>query len=152
MNYSGAWQDCKAAIEYVHAKYIVTEKKKGNDIRMYAYGCSLGAQLLGLYLRKEGEKATKYLDGCGLYGTPWSIVKGEYHFYERAYGIYQRVIGTKLNEAIRHDQLPKMKKYLSEEDFNIYNATLATNWSGLSAMDDHIFPRMFGYKGRNDYY
>ena len=37
INYSGSWEDCKAAIEYVYKKY-----KQGHDIRMYAYGCSLG--------------------------------------------------------------------------------------------------------------
>ena len=57
-----------------------------------------------------------------------------------------------MNEAIRKEQLPKMKEYLSEEDYNHYNDVLSTNWSGLGPMDDYIFPRMFGYTDRYDYY
>ena len=58
----------------------------------------------------------------------------------------------KLSEDIRKNQLPKMKEYLSEEDFNHYNNVLSTNWNGLAPMDDHIFPRMFGYKDKYEYY
>lgn len=54
ISYSGAWQDCKAIIDHVHSKYVLTESKTGRRCRMYAYGCSLGAQILSLYLRKEG--------------------------------------------------------------------------------------------------
>ena len=68
---------------------------------MYAYGCSLGAQILGLYLRKEGEQATKFLDGAGLYGCPWSTIRVRDHFYNAAYGFYSTVIGLNLSKAIR---------------------------------------------------
>ena len=53
ISYSGAWQDCKAVLEYVRSKYVCEEKRE----RMYAYGCSLGAQILALYMIKEGKKA-----------------------------------------------------------------------------------------------
>ena len=45
-----------------------------------------------------------------------------------------------------------MKKYLSSDDYKHYDQVLSTNWTGLSAMDDHIFTRMFGWKDRYEYY
>ena len=51
LSHAGSWYDCKRIIEYVHDKYLKHEKEQGWDSRMYVYGCSLGAQILGLYLR-----------------------------------------------------------------------------------------------------
>ena len=119
---------------------------------MYAYGCSLGAQILALYMIKEGRKACKVLDGALLYGTPWSTSRGSDFFYKNAFGIYQKVIGLNLSEDIRKKQLPLMKPYLSEEDYTHYEHVLSSNWSGMKALDDHIFTRMFGYSNAQDYY
>ena len=66
---------------------------------MYAYGCSLGAQLLGLYLRKEGANACKFLDGTILYGTPWSSKKGA----DQLDSLYVKAIGLVLSETIRKE-------------------------------------------------
>ena len=75
-------------IEHVHNTYQAKAKQAGKTTRLYAYGCSLGAQILGLYLIKEKERARKYLDGAILYGTPWNPCKGEKFFYENALGLY----------------------------------------------------------------
>ena len=72
LSYSGAWQDCKAILEYARNKYVSNEKNE----RIYAYGCSLGANILALYLIREGINANKVIDGAVLYGTPWSAAKG----------------------------------------------------------------------------
>ena len=72
LSYAGAWRDCKTIVEFVHKKYQREEKKQRHNVRMYAYGCSLGAQILGLYLRRDGQRVRKLLDGCVFYGTPWS--------------------------------------------------------------------------------
>lgn len=84
LSYSGCWQDCKAIIEYVHSKYVSVERRE----RMYAYGCSMGAQILALYMIKEGKKACEKLDGALMYGTPWSTAKGADFFYKNALGLY----------------------------------------------------------------
>ena len=69
----------------------------------------MGAQILGLYLAKEKERACKYLDGAILYGTPWSSAKGEKFIYGNACGIYTKIIGLSLNEIIRKEQLPYLQ-------------------------------------------
>jgi len=61
----------------------------------------LGAQILGLYLGKAGEKALDYLDGAALYACPWSTEKGSRYFYENCFGIFQWVIGMNLNRTIK---------------------------------------------------
>ena len=148
LSYSGAWEDCKAIVEYAHRRYVSTEKSE----RMYAYGCSLGAQILALYMIKEGRNACRFLDGAVLYGTPWSTSKGADFFYKNAFGLYQKAIGLNLSENIRKKQLPKMKPYLSEEDYAHYEKALQENWQGMQVLDEHIFPRMFGYASTQDYY
>ena len=39
-----------------------------------------------------------------------------------------------------------MKKYMSKEDADYYEHVFANNWEGLSALDKHVFPKMFGYE------
>lgn len=136
ISYSGAWTDCKSIFEHVNEKYVLNEGQAGRRCRMYAYGCSLGAQILTLYLRKEGNKACDLLDGACIYGTPWSTSKGSKFFYTNAFGIYQKVIGLSLSEIIRKEQLPALKAYLSEEDYAHYKHVLDTNWSGMDVIDE----------------
>ena len=141
LSYSGCWQDCKTIIDYVHSKYVSVERRE----RMYAYGCSMGAQILALYMIKMGKKACEKLDGALIYGTPWSTSRGAEFFYKNALGLYQKAIGINLSENIRKKQLPQMRPYMSDEDYAHYDAVLKSNWSGMKAMDEHIFPKMFGY-------
>ena len=56
--------------------------------RLYCFGTSLGANILGVYLGKAGKKASVMLDGAAVYATPWSIQKGHHFFYTNFYGIY----------------------------------------------------------------
>ena len=148
LSYSGAWRDCKAIVEHVHGKYVSSEKRE----RMYAYGCSLGAQILALYMIKEGKRACQVIDGAVLYGTPWSTSKGADFFYKNAFGLYQKAIGIKLSEDIRKNQLPLMKPYLSEEDYAHYEKVLVQNWQGMQVLDEQVYVRMFGYASTQDYY
>ena len=37
------WQDVKAVLEYVHKKYVLDEETGEKVTRIYAYGCSMGA-------------------------------------------------------------------------------------------------------------
>ena len=59
-----AWEDGTEITSYVYNKYT---KKRRN---LYAYACSLGAQILVNQLGEEGEKSL--LDGVILYATPWN--------------------------------------------------------------------------------
>ena len=64
----------------------------------------MGAQIIGLYLRKEGVKAREVVDGAALYGTPWSS-KGADYLYNNMFGFYQNIIGTNLSKDT-HKMLP----------------------------------------------
>ena len=50
LSYAGSWQDCEFALEYISKKYVRDPKTNNRRTRLYAYGVSLGAQILGLYL------------------------------------------------------------------------------------------------------
>ena len=124
VSYAGSWEDCKEVVEYVHKTYLAKARQSGKRARLYIYGCSLGAQIAGLYLAKDKERAHQILDGAILYGTPWSTVKGEKFIYNNAFGFYSKVIGLALSESIRKEQLPHLQKYLSEEDYQYYSHIL----------------------------
>jgi len=59
---------------------------KEKRTRYYAYGCSMGATMLGLYLVNSADTSSKELDGAVLYGTPWDYQKGEDYFYNSSGG------------------------------------------------------------------
>ncbi len=73
LSYSGCWKDVEEALEYISKRYTLDPKTKKRSTRVYAFGCSLGANILGLYLAKAGEKAKSHIDGACLYATPWDI-------------------------------------------------------------------------------
>lgn len=118
---------------------------------VYCYGVSLGANILGLYLEKAGEKAKHYLDGALLYATPWSTKTMNPFFVNNLFGLYHKVIGLGLNGVIK-TQLPQLKKVMTPEDYQWISNVLATNNDGLRHLDRHIYVKMFGYKDLQDYY
>lgn len=67
----GSWEDIQAGINHIVDTYSKDKKTGVKRCRVYAYGCSMGASILGLYLIKDGEEAAKQLDASVLYGTPW---------------------------------------------------------------------------------
>ena len=100
LSYSGSSQDMETALDFICKRYVNDPKTGKRQTRVYAFGCSLGANILGLYLGKAGQKALTYLDGAGLYACPWSTEKGSKHFYENN-RIFSWVIGMNLNRVIK---------------------------------------------------
>lgn len=41
---------------------------------------------------------------------------------------------------------------MSAEDFAYYENAFNSNRSGLDHLDEHVYPKMFGYKDVTDYY
>ena len=70
---------------------------------MYTYGVSLGANVLGLYLGKAGEKAKEFIDAAMFYATPWSTKTGYRYFYENYYGLFNKVVGLNFNKKLRFE-------------------------------------------------
>ena len=135
LNYAGSWDDLKVVVEHVHNKYILDKQTGQKKTRMYAFGCSLGAIILALYMALEGDRATRYLDGAVLYATPWNTRDGFDFFCNNFYGLYSWAIGVNLNRDIRDKVLPRMKHLLSEEDYDYYKQTLDANTTGLPVLD-----------------
>ena len=50
LSHSGAWRDAEYAFEYINKTYVLDSKTGKKATRLYAYGVSLGANILGLYL------------------------------------------------------------------------------------------------------
>ena len=152
LNYAGSWDDLKVVIEYVHNKYVIDKETGKKKTRLYAFGSSLGAIILGLYMAFEGEKATKYLDGACMYATPWSTKDGFNFFCNNFYGLYSKVIGICLNNDIKDNILPKMKQYMSEEEYDNYMNVLETNKVGLPVLDKEIYAKMYNFRDVWQYY
>ena len=106
MNCFGNWEDFKTVVEHVHNKYILDSDTGLKRTRLYAYGCSLGANHLGLYLVNEGRKAAEYLDGVCLYATPWDTKENEEFFQKNMYGFLAKSVGLNLNREIKRKVLP----------------------------------------------
>jgi len=95
---SVSWFDAQAITEYCVKEYVV-DKETGKKTRnIYAYGCSLGANILGLYLAKVADKCP--LDGSVLYATPWDLTSGSNFFYTNMFGIYAYAVGMNLSRLI----------------------------------------------------
>jgi predicted alpha/beta-fold hydrolase len=62
------WQDVKEPIDFIHKKYCsgIDDYKNRN---IFAYGVSLGAALLSLYLVQEGGRSP--LSGAIVFSSPW---------------------------------------------------------------------------------
>ena len=101
VNYAGAWDDLKCIIEYVDNKYVRDARTGKKKTSLYAFGCSLGALILGLYAGYDADNAKKILDGIVLYATPWNTRDGWKTFRENFFGLYSWVIGTKLSMDVR---------------------------------------------------
>ena len=88
LSYSGSWEDAEFALEYVNNRYLVDPKTGKKRTRLYAYGVSLGAQILGLYLGKAGKKACSVVDAALMYATAWNYEHGHKYFYTNGFGLY----------------------------------------------------------------
>ena len=119
---------------------------------MYAFGCSLGAVILALYMAFEGKRAAKYLDGAVLYATPWNT-RDSFHFFCNAFfGLYAYAIGINLNKDLKNRVLPAMKDLMGEEEYEYYRQALENNRVGLPVLDSQVFTKMYGYRDVWHYY
>ena len=48
--------------------------------------------------------------------------------------------------------MPKLKPYITDEDYKHYEHAMRTNKTGLDHLDEHVYTRMFGYKNVTEYY
>lgn len=48
------------------------------------------------------------------------------------------------------DQIEKMKKYLTDEEYESYTTALKNNWGGLHTINEKIYVPMFGFKSVNE--
>ena len=109
LSHPGSWEDIKFAIEFVSQKYVRDPVSKEKRTRYYAYGCSMGATMLGAYLINSSDSAEKELDGAVLYGTPWDFHKGENYFYNSAWGFPAYAVAMNLCRVTRATTLPQLK-------------------------------------------
>ena len=106
MSHSNSWEDAKLATEYIYNNYCVDPKTGLKKRRLYLYAISLGANILGLYLKRDGPATKKIIDAAVLYATPWGTRTGYKFFYGNMGGIYSWGVGMNLNGKIRKNQLP----------------------------------------------
>ena len=101
-----SWHDIEAGIEFVANKYCHDPKTGEKSRRFYAYGCSMGATLLGCYLVNNPDDSGKFLDGAVLYGTPWDYVVGGKPFFENYGGWPSYFVAMNVCRITRSKQLP----------------------------------------------
>ena len=151
LSFIGCWKDWKFMLEYTINKYNRDRNGK-KRVKVFAYGISLGANVLSLYLGKVGKDALNYIDCAALYASPWSLYHGHRVFWENYKGYSNYVIGHKLNADIKSEHLPQLKQFISKEDYDRYEYALNNNPTGLDHIDREIFTPMFGYRDLMDMY
>ena len=146
VNSAVAWDDATHMTNYVHEKYCMHNKQKTRNL--YAYGVSLGAQLLANQLGEEG-KNSKY-DGAILYAVPWNFEQSWPFVLKYGGGFYGWAVGQAANLVVK-EAMTKMKGNLKAEVFERYMAVLKSNWEGLAPVEDHVIAPMYGFKDRLAY-
>lgn len=137
-------------VDHVYNNYVVDPKTGRKTTRLYSYGASLGALLLGAYLVRA-KNETK-LDGACMYACPYDVVKGEKFFYTTHFGFYSWLIGVNLADGM-HNLMPQLLKHCDDDKFaDRIRHSFATNWSGLKKIDLDLYIPMFGFKNCEDYY
>ena len=106
--------DVTETVEYVYNKHIKDAQTKEIRTRLYVYGTSLGAVLVGLHLEKHGINAK--VDGALLYGGPYDCIIGHNFLYNNAYGAYSYVLGMFLNQNLLRVTLPHIRKFMTKEE------------------------------------
>ena len=74
-------------------KYVRDPVTKEKRTRLYAYGVSLGAMALTMFLGRAGKRASEVLDGVVVYSNVWNTSTYNPAFVARFYGFYNYVIG-----------------------------------------------------------
>lgn len=110
---SASHSDCREIIDFVRKNHVIDKKTGKKLTRLYAYGASLGALILGSYLVRAKENSK--LDGAGLYATPYDVKAGHDYFYTKCWGFYSWVIGVNLANYIHKYCLNDLFKYLDDE-------------------------------------
>ena len=157
LNYPGSFDDLNVVLENVHKKYVADVRKQNKRYitkkrtRLYLYGCSLGASLIGLYLVNFSKRASEIVDGVALLSTPWDLKAGEKRFYSNFRGFYPWVFGLALSAETRTCILPQMKPYLSEKMYQHYDHALKTNWQGMDHLNRKVYQPMFGFENHEQY-
>ena len=80
--------DTNEIIQYIHDKYIVDPKTGKKQQKLLAYGVSLGAIFLAIYLINYGKNVP--IDGAVLYGACWHTVEDLDYFNHNFCGLYNR--------------------------------------------------------------
>lgn len=106
LSHPGSWQDISAGIEYVANKYVKDSESGEKRCRYYAYGCSMGASMLGIYLVNESKRSAELLDAAALYGTPWDYEKGWDYFFNGYGGWPSYAVTMNLRRLTMSQQLP----------------------------------------------
>jgi len=81
------WEDVKTVLEHVHKKYVMNAETGKKQTRLYTFGCSMGANQLGLYLINEGKRASEIVDGACLYAAPWNCKDNNEFFVKSMFGL-----------------------------------------------------------------
>jgi len=141
------WEDIDFAINYVNERYVRDPKTKAKRTRLYAYGVSLGGQVLLMYLGKVGKRASDALDGATVFSAIWEVRKSNKWFLASCNGFYNWLIGKSVSASIKSDQLPQIEKLMEKEDFKKLSNAIE-NCTGLNHLDEFVYVKMYGFKDK----
>ena len=144
LSHPGSWQDVGEGAEWICDKYIIDSKTGEKRCRIYIYGCSLGASMLGAYLINRDKKREKLYDGAAFYGVGWDYNFGKKFFFE-SYGGWLAYAVAINSKRVTVPCLEEYRKYVSAEDYEYYYRQY-TNWDGYEGMVNNIWCKMFGHK------
>ena len=128
LSHAGSWQDVGEGAQWICDKYVIDNKTGEKRCRVYIYGCSLGASMLGTYLVNWHKEAEKLFDGACFYGIPWDYNLGKEFFFKTYNGWLAYAIAIN-SKRVTKPAVEQLRDYISAEDFEYYNHHYS-NWDG----------------------
>ena len=98
-------------MKYISDKYVRDPETNEKRTRLYAYGVSLGAIMLSLYLGKAGKRANEVIDGSVIFSSVWNMSTGMPVFYKTAFGFWTYMLGKNHTGNIKK-MLPRLKSLM----------------------------------------
>ena len=141
--------DTNDVIQYVHDKYIIDPKTGKKQQKLLAYGVSLGAIFLAIYLIKYGKNVP--LDAAVLYGAIWHTIEDLDYFNNNFYGFYNRGLIFPVRMMYNKVLLPQLRHLMEKESFEQMCKEI-NEAKYLREIDNAVHVRLCKYQHVYEYY
>ena len=107
-----SWRDVKEPLDYIYSKYCLEEGSRETR-SLYAYGVSLGCNMVSLYLANEGAKCP--LRGAGNFCAFYKLEENAHFFKNNAFSLYDKALGLNFYYNVVRPQFPQLRELIGGE-------------------------------------